>query len=82
MFMDPKLAKKVVKAYADNFKNLLNERSSYGLLGNFDLLTAMEILKDLDRHHNNINETSTGLFLAKLLLYIIIHSTIITKGRV
>ena len=67
MFMDPKLAKKFVKAYADNFKNLLNERSSYGLLGNFDLLTAMEILKDLDRHHNNINENSTGLFLARLL---------------
>ena len=67
MFMDPKLAKKVVKAYADKFKNLLNERSSYGLLGNFDLLTAMEILKDLHRHHNNINETSTGLFLARLL---------------
>ena len=43
MFMDPKLAKKVVKAYADNFKNLLNERSLYGLLGNFDPLTAMEI---------------------------------------
>ena len=43
MFMDPKLAKKVVKAYAHNFKNLLNERSSYGLLGNFDPLTAMEI---------------------------------------
>ena len=60
----------------------ITSRSSYGLLGNFDPLTAMEILKDLDRHHNNINETSTGLFLAKLLLYIIIHSTIITKGRV
>ena len=64
--MDPELAKKVVKVYTDNFKNILDERSSYGLLGKFDPLTAMELKKNLDRHHSD-NETSTGLFLAKLL---------------
>jgi len=67
MFMEPELqlAKKILCVQGDHFKNLLDERSSYGLLKDFDPLTwAMQIKTNLDQHHSDNNESSNGLIFS------------------
>ena len=64
--MEPEfqLAKKILCVQGDHFKNLLDERSSYGLLKDFDPLTAMQIKTNLDQHHSDNNESSNGLIFS------------------
>jgi hypothetical protein len=50
-YLDPELAKKVFKAYSLKFKSLLDEKSPHGLFGKFDPVTAVQIKRNLNRHH-------------------------------
>ena len=72
MNLDPELAKKVLKVYSSSFKKILDEHSSYGMLGDFDPPTATQIHLNLDRYHGADDATREGLLL-NFLLSAIIH---------
>ena len=64
MNLDPELAKKVLKVYSSSFKKILDEHSSYGMLGDFDPPTATQIHLNLDRYHGADDATREGLLLS------------------
>jgi len=51
MALEPELAKKVLQVYSSKFKDLLQGRSLFGVLSQFDPGDAKQITDNLDRHY-------------------------------